>query len=154
MEYLQQHGFDKALAMFQQGIADNGGDGGDGDGDDEPMITAQSGRRGSAANREAVVRAPGPVPIESTLKRNLPQAMSASASAMSTRITPEFEAQARYIIDQLQRKVEASQGEGEGDKEVAGESMLDPSDRAEGYKRYRRWVDGGLDLWKVRKRDG
>jgi transcription initiation factor TFIID subunit 5 len=27
--------------------------------------------------------------------------------------------------------------------------LLDPSDRIEGYKRYRRWVDDGLDMWKV-----
>ncbi|ORY29802.1 WD40-repeat-containing domain protein [Naematelia encephala] len=148
MEYLQQHGFDKALSMFQQGIADHGDDK-DADGEDEPMAAGPTGagRRGSAGGREAIFRAAAPVPIESTLKRNIPQAQSFSASAMSDKITPEFEAQARYIVEQLQRKNEAA-AEG-GDKEVAQESILDPSDRTEGYKRYRRWVDNGLDLWKL-----
>lgn len=149
MEYLQQHGFDKALAMFQAGIADHGGptvDDKDADGEDEPMIP----RRGSgqAGGREAIFRAPGPVPIESTLKRNIPQAQSISASTMSDRLTSEFEAQARYIIDQLQKKIGA-QADGDGDVGPGGDSLLDPSDRIQGYRRYRRWVDGGLDLWKV-----
>ena len=149
MEYLQLHGFDKALAMFQAGIADHGTgtDDKDGDGEDEPIFL----RRGSgqAGNREAIFRAPGPVPIESTLKRNIPQAQSVSASTMSERLTPEFEAQAKYIIEQLQKKVE-TQGTQEIEDAPAGESLLDPSDRTQGYRRYRRWVDGGLDLWKVR----
>ncbi len=150
MEYLQQHGFDKALAMFQAGIADQGGTGADdkdADGEDEPMEA----RRGSgqAGNREAIFRAPGPVPIESALRRNIPQAQSVSASTMSDRLTPEFEAQAKYIIEQLFKKGE-SQGDGEGEgTRLGGESLLDPSDRVQGYRRYRRWVDGGLDLWKV-----
>ena len=149
MEYLQQHGFDKALAMFQAGIADHGAttvDDKDADGDDEPMLVGRS--SGLAGGREAIFRAPGPVPIESTLKRNIPQAQSASASTMSERLTPEFEAQARYIIDQLQKKVGA---QADGDEEIGpgGEPLLDPSDRIQGYRRYRRWVDGGLDLWKV-----
>lgn len=152
MEYLQQHGFDKALAMFQAGIADQVGtadEDRDADGEDEPMVT----RRGSgqAGGREAIFRAPGPVAIESTLKRNIPQAQSVSASTMSERLTPEFEAQARYIIDQLQKKV-GTQVDGDGDVRpgVGGVSLLDPSDRIEGYRKYRRWVDGGLDLWKVK----
>lgn len=147
MEYLQQHGFEKALQMLQQGIADQngGGDDKDADGVDEPMVM----RRGSAqaGGREAIFRAPGPVPIESTLKRNIPQAMSVSASMLSERLTPEFEAQAKYVIEQLQRKLEANIGQGED--RPRGDPLLDPSDRIEGYRRYRRWLDGVLDLWKV-----
>ncbi|WWD16408.1 hypothetical protein CI109_100834 [Kwoniella shandongensis] len=167
MEYLQSHGFDKALAMFQQGIADQGGADGtatggaekDADGEEEP--TAGGVRRSSAggAGKEAIFRAPGPVPLESNVKRNIPQAQAISASTMSDRITPEFEAQARYIIEQLQKKVEASAaqgGDGDGDdgmkdlKDASGnqESLLDSSDRVEGYSRFRRWVDDGLDMWK------
>ena len=153
MEYLQQHGFDKALAMFQAGIADQGTgtDEKDVDGEDEPIYL----RRGSgqAGNREAIFRAPGPVPIESTLKRNIPQAQSVSASTMSEKLTPEFEAQAKYIIEQLQKKVD-TQGIREIEDAPAGESLLDPSDRIQGYRRYRRWVDGGLDVWKVRAEPG
>ena len=35
-----------------------------------------------------------------------------------------------------------------------GSAGVDPGhiDRVEGYKRYRRWVDDGLELWKVRRR--
>ena len=132
MSYLQQHGFDKALATFKAGIADEHA----GDGNDE--------------SREAIFRAPGPVAIESTLKRNIPQAQAISASALSERITPDFEAQAKYIIEQMQKKFGAA-AQGDGDDEVAGnqDSLLDPSDRTEGYRRFRRWVDQGLDLWKV-----
>ena len=159
MEYLQQHGFDKALQTFQQGIADqSGGDGEkDADGEDDGVVVGGSAQKtATGAGREAIFRAPGPVPVESTLKRNIPQAQSVSASTMSDRITPEFEAQAKYIIEQLQKRAEAKEGgdgkEAEDVIEVSepGESLLDPSDRVEGYRRYRRWVDGGLDMWKVR----
>jgi transcription initiation factor TFIID subunit 5 len=101
------------------------------------------------------------VPIESTLKRNIPQAQAVAASTMSERITPEFEAQARYIIEQLQKKAEAQAALAGDDADIedgqppaggAQESILDTSDRVEGYKRYRRWVDDGLELWKVRRR--
>lgn len=146
MEYLQSHGFERALQIIQAGIKDQSGPGGGGGETDE----AQGGR-------EAIIRAPQPVPIESTLKRNIPQAQTVSASTLSERITPEFEAQARYIIEQLQRKSEAAATdeamEAEGDAadrpRQTGEGVLDPSERVEGYRRYRRWVDQGLDLWKV-----
>jgi len=143
MEYLQSHGFDKALEMFRQGIADQGGAGA-GDADD-----------GGEKGREAIFRAPEPVPIESTLKRNIPQAQTISASTLSDKITPEFEAQAKYIIDQLQKSVEARTAanvdeDAEDAPTAAGKDMmLDVSERIEGYRRYRRWVDDGLDLWKV-----
>ncbi|WRT65799.1 uncharacterized protein IL334_002748 [Kwoniella shivajii] len=162
MEYLQSHGFDKALDMFQKGIADQGGVDGDKDvviaGEDDAM-GEDGGRRGSTGGgREAIFRAPGPVPLESNVKRNIPQAQAVSASTMSENITPEFEAQAKYIIEQLQKKVGASaQGQDGEDNTTTKElkdatlnqdSLLDPSDRVEGYKSFRRWVDGGLDLWK------
>ena len=67
---------------------------------------------------------------------------------MSERITPEFEAQAKYIIDQLTKKGDAALAEDVKPEGGAG-VLLDPSDRIEGYKRYRRWVDDGLDIWKV-----
>jgi transcription initiation factor TFIID subunit 5 len=103
--------------------------------------------RSRAVMGEAVFKAPGPVALDSAIKRNIPQAMNTSASTMSDLITPEFEAQAKYIIDALAKKVEAAGGEGKPAEK--GEMLLDPSDRIEGYKRYRRWVDDGLDLWKV-----
>ncbi|WWC60418.1 uncharacterized protein I303_102990 [Kwoniella dejecticola CBS 10117] len=144
MEYLQSHGFDKALALFVQGPSDLA----EGDGD------AAAGANG----KEAIFRAPGPVPLDSNVKRNIPQAQAVSASTMSESITPEFEAQAKYIIEQLQAKVQASQAAGEDgaddtnkelkDAPSSQESLLDPSDRVEGYRSFRRWVDGGLELWK------
>ena len=151
MEYLQQHGFDKALAMFQQGIADQEEDK-DADGEDEggaPIAGAAGG-----GGREAIFRAPGPVPIDSTLKRNIPQAQALSASTLSERITPEFEAQAKYIIDMIQKRAELKDGDGDGDAPpvagaAKGETLLDPSDRAQGYRRFRRWVDNGLEMWRV-----
>lgn len=139
MEYLQSHGFERALQVIQSNIKDQSGVQGEGD-----------------DNREAIIRAPQPVPIESTLKRNIPQAQAVAASTLSERITPEFEAQARYIIEQLQRKSEAvdeammdAEGDAADRPRVGGEGVLDPSERVEGYKRYRRWVEQGLDLWKV-----
>ncbi|WVF65877.1 hypothetical protein IAT40_000614 [Kwoniella sp. CBS 6097] len=165
IEYLQSHGFDKALATFQAGIAEQAsGDVGEKDAAGEDDAAAPTGgdgqRRGSggAGGREAMFRAPGPVPLESIVKRNIPQAQALSASTMSDKITPEFEAQARYIIEQLQKKVEASaaaDADGEdGTKELKDaptnqESLLDPSDRVEGYRSFRTWVDGGLDLWRA-----
>jgi transcription initiation factor TFIID subunit 5 len=164
-EYLQSHGFDKVLEMFRQGIKDQDAlEDKDGEGEVDgatPVGVGVSGRRGSAPGREAIFRAPGPVPIESTLKRNIPQAQAVAASTMSERITPEFEAQARYIIEQLQKKAEAQAALAGDDADIedgqppaggAQESILDTSDRVEGYKRYRRWVDDGLELWKVRRR--
>nr|XP_019011969.1 transcription initiation factor TFIID subunit 5 [Kwoniella pini CBS 10737]OCF50750.1 transcription initiation factor TFIID subunit 5 [Kwoniella pini CBS 10737] len=143
MEYLQSHGFDKALALFQQGPSD---------------IGDAEGEASAAANgKEAIFRAPGPVPLESNVKRNIPQAQAVSASTLSESITPEFEAQAKYIIEQLQAKVQATNpgedGADDANKELKDgpnnqDSLLDPSDRVEGYKSFRRWVDGGLDLWK------
>ncbi|WVW80264.1 hypothetical protein I302_102242 [Kwoniella bestiolae CBS 10118] len=142
MDYLQSHGFDKALALFEQGIKDQSGD-----------------KTNGEEGKEAIFRAPGPLPLESNVKRNIPQAQAMSASTLSNNITPEFEAQAKYIIEQLQAKVQASNADKEQDgtddqnKELKDqptnqESLLDPSDRVEGYKSFRRWVDGGLDLWK------
>jgi transcription initiation factor TFIID subunit 5 len=86
--------------------------------------------------------------IDNVIKRNIPQAQSVSASLLSDRITPEFEAQAKYIIDALMKKAEAAGGE-DKPTDPNGEMLLDPSDRIEGYKRYRRWVDDMLDMWKV-----
>ncbi|OCF41614.1 transcription initiation factor TFIID subunit 5 [Kwoniella heveanensis CBS 569] len=165
IEYLQSHGFDKALATFQAGIAEQAsGEAGDKDAAGEDDAAAPTGgdgeRRGSggAGAREAMFRAPGPVPLESIVKRNIPQAQALSASTMSDKITPEFEAQARYIIEQLQKKVEASAAaDADGDdgtKELKDaptnqESLLDPSDRVEGYRGFRTWVDGGLDIWQA-----
>lgn len=129
----------------------------DAEGEDEPMTGAGetnaaggSGRRPSAgaAAREARFVAPGPVPIDSNLKRNIPQAMTGSASTMSDKITSEFEAQAMYIIEAMQKRAQEVAETEQAVPEAPG-SLLDPSDRADGYTRYRRWVDGGLDLWKV-----
>ena len=147
MSYLQQHGFDRAVDTLKaiEGAVN------DAEGEDEPMPAAggTTARRDSAGNagREARFIAPGPVAIDSALKRNIPQAMTGSASTMSDSITPEFEAQAMYIIELMQKRSKENAAE-EAVPEPP-ESLLDPSDRAEGYKRYRRWVDGGLDLWKV-----
>lgn len=146
MAYLQQHGFDRALDTLKaiEGPAK------DAEGEDELMTGAgPSGRRDSAGNagREARFIAPGPVGIDAALKRNIPQAMTGSASTMSDAITPEFEAQAMYIIDQMQKR--GKENAVEEALPEAPESLLDPSDRTEGYRRYRTWVDGGLDMWRV-----
>jgi transcription initiation factor TFIID subunit 5 len=142
--YLQQHGFDKALETYRQGFEDAAYTGGDQNPEGEEEST---GRTRAVALGDAVFRAPGPVGLDSAIKRNIPQASFASASTMSEHITPEFEAQAKYIIDAITKKAEGSAGEGRTAER--GELLLDPSDRIEGYKRYRRWVDDGLDLWKV-----
>lgn len=142
MEYLQSHGFERALDSLTAGITE------------QANLAAAAGE-GDGHQREAIIRAPQPVPIESTLKRNIPQAQTISASTLSERITPEFEAQARYIIEQLQKKAEAVDEAMEQEVDAAdrprvtGEGVLDPHERVEGYRRYRRWVDQGLDLWKV-----
>ncbi|WWC88043.1 uncharacterized protein L201_002946 [Kwoniella dendrophila CBS 6074] len=180
LEYLQSHGFDKALALFQQGISDQAVDGAaNGSGADKTNTAGTGGvngedgtigedgnnnRRnsgGGGEGKEAIFRAPGPVPLESNVKRNIPQAQAISASTLSNSITPEFEAQAKYIIEQLQAKVQASTNANQDQDGNAGDdtnkelkdassqdSLLDPSDRVQGYKSYKRWVDGGLDLWK------
>ncbi|WVQ92198.1 hypothetical protein IAS59_006006 [Cryptococcus gattii] len=162
MEYLQSHGFDKALEKLTEqvedanlGVTANAIASGDADvskeGADGKTRTGEQG-----GEREAIFRAPGPVPLESNIKRNIPQAQAVSASTMSDRITPEFEAQAKYIIEQLQKKVEAVHEEGGDEKEkelkdgvpVDG-AMVDVSEKVAGYEAYRRWVDGGLDVWKA-----
>lgn len=146
-EYLQQHGFDKALAMFDQGMVEGSGGGEDKDADGEEEVVARRGSAsGGVSGREAIFRAPGPVALDNAVKRNIPQAQFVSASTMSDRITPEFESQAKYIIDQLTQKAEA---QADTTQKGGEEPLLDPSDRIEGYKRYRRWVDDGLDIWKV-----
>lgn len=149
--YLQQHGFDKALEMFRQGFAD-GTDDKDADGEDEGGNVAGRNRTANGSNqpggREAIFRAPGPVALDSAIKRNIPQAQFVSASTMSERITPEFEAQAKYIIDALVKKQEDAGGEDQPTT-AKSEPLLDPSELIEGYKRYRRWVDDGLEMWKV-----
>lgn len=159
--YLQQHGWDKALEMFRQGFVDNpedkdalgeddGGDAGgaaNGGGGADAKRRRTSTTAGPPGGREAIFRAPGPVAIDNAIKRNIPQAQALSASTLSDNISPEFEAQAKYIIDALLKKAEAAGGE---DKPTdKGDMLLDPSDRIEGYKRYRRWVDDMLDMWKV-----
>jgi hypothetical protein len=70
-------------------------------------------------------------------KRNLPVAQSASASTRAPAIDEEFMAQARDIVARHKKE------------NVVGDGMLDPSDRVRGYKRLRRWVESGLDGWKV-----
>lgn len=162
MEYLQSHGFDKALEKLTEQVEDanlstTASAAVLGDADVSKEVAdgkATAGEQGG--EKEAIFRAPGPVPLESNIKRNIPQAQAVSASTMSDRITPEFEAQAKYIIEQLQKKVEAVQEEGGDEKEkelrdgipVDG-AMVDVSDKVAGYEAYRRWVDGGLDVWKV-----
>ncbi|BEI86081.1 hypothetical protein CcaverHIS002_0603680 [Cutaneotrichosporon cavernicola] len=139
MEYLQQHGFDKALQALQTELQQTGGEK-EADGEAEPIANA---------NLEAVFRAPGAIPLETMVKRNIPQATTVSVSTMSDRITPEFIAQSKYIIEKLQARLEeqadAEEGRASG---MSQASFIDPSDRVEGYKRYRRWVSDGLDMWK------
>lgn len=162
--YLQQHGWDKALEMFRQGFVDNAEDK-DAMGEDDGAerigavngATADAKRRrrvstttGPPGGREAIFRAPGPVAIDNAIKRNIPQAQSLSASTLNERVAPEFEAQAKFVIDALIKKAEAAGGEeNPTDK---GDMLLDPTDMIEGYRRYRRWVDNMLDMWKVSPR--
>lgn len=158
--YLQQHGFDKVLETFRTASnPDSKHANGDDDAAGESAAAAGGAdgpgskrRKGSASaqpgGREAILRAPGPVSLDNTIKRNIPQAQSLSTSLLSDRITPEFEAQAKYIIDAFMKKMEAAGGE-DKPADPKGEILLDPSDRIEGYRRYRRWVDDMLDMWKV-----
>jgi transcription initiation factor TFIID subunit 5 len=143
MEYLQQHGYDKAVQALQAELQQAGGEK-DGDGETEERPDAN-------ATLEAVFRAPGAIPLETMVKRNIPQATTVSVSTMSDRITPEFIAQSKYIIEKLQARLE-EQADAETEGRAPGlsqASFIDPSDRVEGYKRYRRWVSDGLDMWKV-----
>ncbi len=146
MEYLQQHGFDKALATFQSEL--KGGVSGDTDakeGEEDATADARPGQSG----REAIFKAPDPISLDYMVKRNIPQAMTVSASTTSDRITPEFIAQAKYIVEQLSNKVEGAAAAAEGETAVSPVAFIDSSDRIEGYKRFRRWVDDSLELWKV-----
>lgn len=149
MEYLQQHGFDKALQSFQAELQ-SGGDDKDAEGDEEGGAGAGALRRGYAAGKEAIIRAPQPIPLDNIVKRNIPQATTVSVSTMSDKITPDFIAQAKYIIEHLQTRLEQANADEEAGKPPTNQSaFIDPSDRVEGYKRYRRWVSDGLDIWKV-----
>jgi len=152
VEYLQQHGFDKAVATFEQelkGRAAGDGNEKDGDGDEEAKDgTNGTERTTNQGGREAIFRAPDPISLDHMVKRNIPQATTMSASTMSDRITPEFIAQAQHIVEQLTLKVEGATAAANGDTSVALTGFIDSSDRIEGYKRYRRWVDDGLELWK------
>lgn len=152
MEYLQQHGFDKALQALQVELSEKGGEEKDADGEEEGAGGAATGapaRRGSAVGREAIFRAPQPIALDNMVKRNIPQATTVSASTMSDKITPDFIAQAKYIIEQLQTRLESTNGEEEvGKPGQTPTAFIDPSDRVEGYRRYRQWVSGGLDMWK------
>ncbi|TXT07500.1 hypothetical protein VHUM_03220 [Vanrija humicola] len=138
MEYLQQHGFDKALAALQAELSEKGGEEKDAEGEEE-----------GTGGREAIFRAPQPIALDNMVKRNIPQATTVSASTMSDKITPDFIAQAKYIIEQLQTRLESTNGEEEvGKPGQTPAAFIDPSDRVEGYRRYRQWVSGGLDMWK------
>lgn len=148
MEYLQQHGFDKALQALQTELQTRGGDEKDADGEEEGEEARASGAAG--ATREAVFRAPPPIPLDNMVKRNIPQATTVSVSTMSDKITPEFIAQSKYIIEQLTARLETQNADEEAGKPGASQTaFIDPSDRVEGYKKYRRWVSDGLDIWKV-----
>ncbi|WVQ78829.1 hypothetical protein IAT38_000920 [Cryptococcus sp. DSM 104549] len=163
MEYLQSHGFDRALQTFNEMDQPNASapGGGAGSGTGAGAASGGDGEDGAvpAGEREAVVLAPPPIALESAVKRNIPQAQALSASTMADKITPEFEAQARYIIEQLTKRAEAAATVGAGgddaeEKELkdglaAEGSLLDTSDRVKGYGSYLRWVDGGLDMWKA-----
>ncbi|KAL1411834.1 Transcription initiation factor TFIID subunit 5 [Vanrija albida] len=151
MVYLQQHGFDKALAALQAELTEKGEEK-DADGEEEDAGGPAAGapvRRGSAVGREAIFRAPQPITLDNMVKRNIPQATTVSASTMSDKVTPDFIAQAKYIIEQLQTRLESTNGEEEiGKPGQTPAAFIDPSDRVEGYRRYRQWVSGGLDMWK------
>lgn len=150
MEYLQQHGFDKALQTFTAELQSRGGDDKDADGEDDGADAAEEGARRGSVSRVAVFRAPQPIPLDNMVKRNIPQATTASVSTMSDKITPDFIAQSKYIIEQLQTRLETANADEEAGKPAASQtSFIDPSDRVEGYKRYRKWVSDGLDMWNV-----
>lgn len=143
MDYLQQHGYDRALKVLNDGLKD-------------PHST--DGNVGGSGSVEAFFAAPAPVELTAVVSRNLPQAHSISASTMSERITPEFEAQARYIIEMMEKRTEledklAEQAAADGQDLSASEreldSLLDTSEKVQGYRLYQRWVDGCLEMWKV-----
>lgn len=150
MEYLQQHGFDKALQALQTELQTRGGEEKDADGEAEGGGDTER-AAGANATREAVFRAPPPIPLDNMVKRNIPQATTVSVSTMSDKITPEFIAQSKYIIEQLTARLEAQNADEEAGRPpgTSQTAFIDPSDRVEGYKKYRRWVSEGLDIWKV-----
>jgi transcription initiation factor TFIID subunit 5 len=146
MDYLQQHGYDRILKTLNEGLVK-----------DPSSDNAKEAGSAGDASLEAFFVAPAPIDLTSITQRNLPQAQSVSASTMSDRITPEFEAQAKYIIDMLEKRLgvqnKAAEGDDEGkaeaDPERDADSLLDTSERVQGYRLYRQWVDSNLDMWKV-----
>lgn len=157
MEFLQQHGYDKILQALQAEMQTRGTEAKEADaapaaegaaaGEAAPAAATTT---AAAPGAEAIIRAPEPIALDNMVKRNIPQATTVSVSTMSDRITPEFIAQAKYVIDQLQTRLEAANADEEAGRPPQNPgAFIDPSDRVEGYKRYRNWVSEGLDLWRV-----
>lgn len=149
MDYLQQHGYDRVLKALNEGLVkDPAGD----------EVSGKAGASGGDASLEALFVAPAPIDLSQAVQRNLPQAQAVSASTMSDRITPEFEAQAKLIIQMMERRhgddnrIQEAEEEGRvlSNAERDVDNMLDTSERVQGYRLYRQWVDGSLDMWKVR----
>jgi transcription initiation factor TFIID subunit 5 len=149
MDYLQQHGYDRVLKALNEGLVK------DPAGDD---ATGKAGTSAGDASLEALFVAPAPIDLSQAVQRNLPQAQAVSASTMSDRITPEFEAQAKLIIQMMEKRhgddnrIQEAEEEGRvlSNAERDVDNMLDTSERVQGYRLYRQWVDGSLDMWKVR----
>lgn len=86
--------------------------------------------------------------LDEMLKRNIPQAFSASSSTVSYNITPEFMQQAENVVAMHLEKVQRNQNNAQG----AGKSeitLLDSMERIRGYVKLRQWVESGLEGWKV-----
>jgi hypothetical protein len=120
----------------------------------EPLQTQQQQQQQTQAQSPAQAQSirthplPDNASLDEMLKRNIPQAFSASSSTASYNITPEFMQQAENVVAMHLEKVQRNQSNAAG----AGKSeiiLLDSTERSRGYTKLREWVESGLEGWKV-----
>lgn len=122
----------------------------------EPTASSSGGAQTSQQAAQPIRLQPPPVPetssLDEMLKRNLPQAFSLSSSTTAYPITPEFMHQAENVVAMHLEKVQrsAANAAGAGPGAAAGQiPLLDSVERIKGYVELRKWVERGLDIWKV-----
>ena len=123
----------------------------------EPTASSAPGAQISQQSAQPVRAQPLPVPeassLDEMLKRNLPQAFSLSSSSIAYPITPEFMQQAENVVAMHLEKVQrsaANASSGAGPAAAIGQiPLLDSVERIKGYVELRKWVERGLDIWKV-----
>ncbi len=144
-QYIIQNGFTKAhnamVAAAEQETATSGLGGSRADAMDVDKDDAVG--DGAASTSRKTTSFSKPHVVERGLKesdfnkRNLPVAQNPSASTRAYYMTDEFMAQAADIVNRHKKE------------NVVGDGLLDASDRVKGYVRLRRWVESGLEGWKV-----